>query len=547
MTRISVFGDKARAGLQRGVNIIAGAVKATLGPRGMNVVYSYHYGNPITTKDGVTVARQVESKDELEQMGILMIREVAQKTADNSGDGTTTASVLAQSIYNEGLKYLGTGVSSVLIKRSIDKAVNEVIDFILKQNKEIIDEKEAKQIAMISSNNDSIIGDSVFYALDTVGKNGVVTLEDNPGSEEIIVELVEGMQLNEGMLSPFFMTDPERLICEYPNTDFPVEPKILLVDGDLSDIQPLKALIEDCIMAHKKPLVIIAHNISGPALQALALSKAQKGIPVLGCKAPQFGEYRENMLEDIAIFTGSVIMGGKLGIRAMDIKYDMLGSCNRIVSDRFKTTITNGFGDKEKINGRINLLTEQIQNSVSDYDKEKLQERLAKLTTGVAVIKVGGNSETEQKERKMRVEDSLLATQAAMEEGIVPGGGIIYLRASNYLKEPEGTTEERIGYSIIKRALRSPILQIASNSGIVGEEVIANILISDNYNYGYDFLNNKYGNMFEMGIVDPTKVVKNALINAASVAGTMLTTEVCVYQDLGDIEPSMTPRPKGEG
>src|SRR3990167_3831245 len=539
MSRICVMGDKARLGLQRGINVIANAVKATLGPRCMNVIYSYHYGSPISTKDGVTVARQIEAKDELEQMGILMVREVAQKTADNSGDGTTTATVLAQAIYNEGLKALHTGISSVLVKRAIDKAVLDVIDFIDTQTRKVITEKEAKQIAMISANNDELIGNAVFDAINKVGPDGVVTLEDNTVSNDIEIVAVEGMQLNEGMLSPFFMTDPERMVAEYDN------PKILLVDGDLNDIMPIKALIEECISTQRKPLVIIAHNISGPALQAMALSKAQKGVPILGCKAPQFGEYRENILEDIAILTKSIITGGKLGIRAMDIKYDMLGSCDRIVSDRFKTTITGGHGDKEKLAGRISLLTEQISNSISDYDTQKLQERLAKLTTGVAVIKVGGNSETEQKERKMRVEDSLLATKAAMEDGIVAGGGCVYIRAAKFLQDAhnrieiglESTNEDRIGYDIVCRALRAPGAAIAHNAGMSGEEVMANILLSDNLGYGYDFLSNKYGDMFEMGVIDPAKVVKNALINASSVAGQMLTTECCVYEELGDVEP----------
>lgn len=537
MTRIVKFKDEARLGIKAGVDLIADAVKATLGPRGKNVIYSYHYGNPISTKDGVTVARQVESKDELQQLGVLMVREVAQKTADDSGDGTTTASLLAQAIYSEGLRCLNTGVNSVLIKKGIDKAVDEVVQYIDTIAKPINSDDEARQIAMISANNDTTIGDSIAYAISIVGKNGVITLEDNHTGSGIEVVVEEGMQLSEGMLSPFFMTDPEKLIAEYVN------PKILIVDGELADIMPIKGLIEECIATHKQPLVIMAHNITGVALQAMAMSKAQKGVPILGCKLPQFGEYRENLLEDLSILTKSAIMGGKFGVRAIDLKYEMLGSCDKVTSDRFKTTFIGGHGDKDKIQGRINLLEQHISKSISDYDKEKLQERLAKLTSGVAVVRVGGRTEVEQKEKKMRVEDSLLATQAAMEEGIVPGGGTVLLRCSKELTVPQyATEEEKVGYNIIKKALREPILQIASNSGISGEEIIANVLLDKSHTYGYDFLGNRYGDMYEMGVIDPAKVVKNSLRNAASVAGTLLTTEVAIYEELGDVDPAMTPK-----
>jgi chaperonin GroEL len=536
------FYENARAGLLKGVNLIANAVKVTLGPRGRNALYGFHYGFPIATKDGVTVARQVEASNQLEQLGVLLVREAAQKTADDSGDGTTTASVLSQAIFAEGLKSLSAGANPILIKRGIDKAVAEVIEYIQSHSKQITTDEEQLKVATLSANNDANVGKLIQEAFSVVGTNGVVTLEDSQ-TEESTVMAIEGMQLNEGFLSPFFMTNAEKMFAEHNN------PKILLVDGDVSDVIPLKAIIEETIAVQKRPLVIIAHSITGTALQTMSMSVAKQGIPLLGCKAPQFGEHRENIIGDIAVLTGAPIVGGLTGIRTEDLTFDMLGESDRVWADRFSTVIVGGHGEKDKLKGRVNLLEEQIKKSQSDYDTEKLQERLAKLTTGVAVVQVGGRTEVEQKEAKARVEDALHATKAAIDEGVVPGGGTMYLRASLTLKTPsESTEEEKIGYDIVKRALKAPIKQIATNSGISGDEVIAFMVSADRHEaegFGYNFLTNKYVDLIEDGVIDPTKVVKNALLNAAGVASTLLTTEVAIYETIED-EVSRTPRPKSE-
>lgn len=538
------FKEKARQGLKRGVDLIADAVKATLGPRGRNVIYGFHYGFPKATKDGVTVARQVESSDQLEQLGVLLVREVAQKTADDSGDGTTTASVLAQAIFTEGLKSLNTGANPILIKRGIDKATEEVIQFIEEHSQSIEGDEAILNVSTLSANNDSAIGELVASAISQVGDNGVVTIEDNYGSSQSEIQKVEGMQLNEGMIHPFFVTDPDRLIAEYNN------PKILLIDGTLENIMPYAKVIEQVLAGeNKSPLLIIAHSVTGVALQTLTGSKIQKGLELLACKAPQFGDYRRDMLSDIAVATGATIVGGEVGIRAVDLNYSQLGTCSHVRADRFTTTLIGGGGDVAEISSRIKLLEGQIEESKSDYDKEKLQERLAKLTTGVAVVRVGAHSEVEQQEIKMRVEDSLHATRAAIEEGVVPGGGAVYLKASEALEVPsESLEEERIGYGIIKKSLRTPLLQIAENSGVSGEQIIAKILSNGkDIANGYNFLTNNYVNLIDDGIIDPTKVVKNALKNAASVAGTLLTTEVAIYEREEDVvPPTRTPKPRSE-
>jgi chaperonin GroEL len=555
--RNTVFQDKARQGLKGGVDLIADAVKATLGPRGRNVIYGFPYSYPKATKDGVTVARQVETSDQLKQLGVLLIREVAQKTADDSGDGTTTASVLAQAIVTEGLKSLNTGANPILIKRGIDKAVDEIVAFIEQNSQQIEGEEAILNVATVSANNDRAIGELITEAISRVGPDGVVTIEDNYGGATSEVLTIEGMQLNEGMLSPLFMTDLERQVAEYSR------PRILIIDSEVYDVAPITPIIEETISNHKCPLIIMAHNITGPALHAIAMGKAKQGAPLLAVKAPQFGTYREDMIGDIATLTGATIVGGNLGIKARDITYEQLGECERLVADRYSTTIVGGKGDKTKVAARIAQIDQAIEACSSDYDREKLQERLAKLTSGVAVVKVGGNSELEQQEKKMRVEDSLHATKAAIEEGIVPGGGIMYLRASqNGLKTasdaPTVNEEEKIGYSIVKKALRAPILQIARNSGIAGDEVIAQLLLywvdverrepgsGKGKHYGYNFLTNRYEDLVMTGVIDPTKVVKNALRNAASVAGTMLTTEVVIH-DEEEIEPALkTPKPRSE-
>jgi chaperonin GroEL len=540
------FNNQARNRLRAGVDLIADAVKATLGPKGRNVVYGFHYGFPVATKDGVTVARQIESADQTEQLGVLLVRQAAQKTADDAGDGTTTASLLVQAIYTEGLRCLNTGANPILIKRGIDKAVTKVLEFIDNNSINIKEESDIFNVATVSANNDEQIGNLIAEAIKKVGENGVVTLEDNYSGADSTVNVVEGMQTNEGMLSPFFMTDTQRLIAEYHN------PKILLIDHELSDIMSIAALIEYVIKDKKEPMVIIAHNVIGLALQTLAMSKAQKGIPILACKAAQFGDFRSDLLVDIAALTGATVMGGKHGFLARhftereDRGYALLGSCEKITADRFSTTIIGGGGSQEEIDKRIADIDERMKGALSDYDKEKYQERLAKLTSGVAVISVGANSEVEQKEKKMRVEDSLCATKAAIDEGIVAGGGIMYLYASRKLETPSNIhQDEEIGFNIIRKALKEPLNQIARNSGISGEEVMARCS-DDNLNQcGYNFLDNKYGNLVKMGIIDPVKVVKNALQNAASVASMLLTTEVCISEVPEEAAPEPARTPKG--
>jgi chaperonin GroEL len=538
MSKETVFKEEARDGLKRGVDLIADAVKSTLGPRGRNVVYGFPYGSPIATKDGVTVARQIEATNQLEQLGVLLVRDVAQKTADDCGDGTTTASVLAQSIFTEGIKSLNTGSNPILIKKGIDKAVDEIVAFIEKNSKPISGEDATLDVATLSANNDRDIGKLIADAISHVGDKGVVTIEDNMANNVSEVVTIEGMQLSEGMISPFFMTDTDKMTAQYTN------PKILLVDGAIDDIVPFVPVIEDCIKNHKRPLVIIAHDVIGTALQSVVASKAQQGIPLLVCKASQFGDYRSDLLSDIALLIGGMVVGGKIGIMTKDLTYDMLGECESVKADRFTTTIIGGKGD---VTARVEMLDREIEAAVSDYDKEKLQERIAKLTTGVAVIKVGGQSDVEQKEKKARVEDSLFATKAAIDSGIVSGGGTMYLKGSRELSEGSNLyEEEKIGYSIIRKALRAPICQIASNSGISGEEVIAKICSNGNsLSYGYDFLNNKYGDLYEFGVIDPAKVVINALRNASSIAGTMLTTEVAIYET-EDETYTRTPRGRSE-
>lgn len=429
------FGSESRDRLLKGINLIADSVKTTLGPKGRNVIYGSPYGSPIATKDGVTVCRQIESGDQMEQLGVLLIRQVAQKTADDSGDGTTTASVLAQAIFTEGLKSLNTGANPILIKRGIDKAVEDVVALIEANKKKVEGKGAIIDIATLSANNDKDIGALIADAIERVGDNGVVTLEDNESGSESTVSVVEGMQLNEGMMHPFFATDRDKLTAEHKN------PRILLVDTDLPDLTSIIPLIENVITVKKEPIVIIAHSIVGAALQTLAMTCAQKGTPILACKAAQFGDFRSDLMSDVAELTGAQIMGGPSGFLARnfvdreDKGYGWLGTCEKIVADRFSTTIINGGGTAKQVEKRIQMIDGLLNTSISDYDKEKLQERLAKLTSGVAVVRVGANTEIEQKEKKMRVEDSLCATKAAIDDGIVCGGGLAFLNAARILEE----------------------------------------------------------------------------------------------------------------
>ena len=554
--KIVLFGNEARKKILKGVNLISDSIKVTLGPRGRNVLYGFHYGFPVLTKDGVTVSKQVECKDPTEQLGLLLIRQVAQKTADEAGDGTTTAAVLAQAIFNEGLKALATNANPILIKKGIDLAVKEALSFISKQVIKDPTEDDILRVATVSANNDSAIAEIVCQAIKKAGKNGVITIEDNYRDSSTYIETVEGMQLNEGWISPYFATEPVKMEAVYKN------PYILIADYEIGHIQPLMKAVELAIGQEKRPLVIIANNVTGQALQTLVVNKMKQGVPILACKAPYFGDNRTEQLTDLAILTGGRVVGNASGLKFEDIELSDFGQAESIVATKHYTTITGGKGDNVNTEARIKLLQSQIDKSESDYEKEKLQERLAKLTSGVAVIKVGASTEVECKEKKFRIEDALCASRSALEEGIIAGGGIALLRASKYLDSlPNLLEEEGIGRKIVIKALQEPIKCIASNAGLDGSEVIAKILMQpeptvtsssnvewsniSSFNYGYDFLNNKYGDMFEMGIIDPYKVVRLTLENAASVSGSLLTTEASISETIED-EVFKTPIPKSE-
>lgn len=541
MDKTILFGNQGREKLLRGVNLIANSIKATLGPRGRHVIYGYHYGFPIVTKDGVTVARQVEATDPIEQLGLLLVRQVAQKTADDAGDGTTTASLLAQAIFTEGLKVLGSGANPILIKRGIDQTVQQAVEYIRANTLKDPSEDYLFKIATISANNDPVLAKLICEAIKKAGKDGVITIEDNYKDMSTYIESIEGMQLNEGYLSPYFVTDPLKMEATYQN------PYILIVDYEITHIQPLMRAFELAVGQEKRPLVIIANNITGQALSTLVMNKHKGGIPILACKAPYFGDNRLDQLTDLAILTGGKVVSPTSGVDFDTIELSDLGQVDRIVATKTFTTFTGGKGAKEDVNARINLLQTLVEKTESDYDKAKLQERLAKLTSGVAVIKVGASTEVESKEKKMRVEDALLATRAALDEGIVAGGGIMLLRTAKYLESQEKKVdEEEIGRKIVIRALQEPIKQIAANSGIDGSEVIAGVHTQkDSVTYGYDFLNNRYGDMLEMGVIDPAKVVRLTLENASSVASMLLTTDV-VIAEVDKPEVARTPKPISE-
>lgn len=547
------FNEQARRKLKKGVDLIADAVKVTLGPRGKNVIYGYHYGYPVVTKDGVTVARQVESKDQTEQLGTLLVRQVAQKTADDAGDGTTTACVLAQAIYTEGLKGLGYGANPVLIKRGIDKAVEMAVAE-LERNKKEIGEDEVIDVATLSANNDKVVGEIVTEAIKKVGDDGIITIEDNYNTATTHIDMVEGMQLNEGMISPYFITDREKQECFYR------KPLILLVDAEVNMITQITKAVEIAVGQEKRPLVIIANNVTGEAITTLCLNRAKQGLPLVACKASQFGDYRSDMLDDIAVLIGGKVVGNRSGLEADQIELSDFGECETFRSTKHYTTIIGGKGEKEDVDERIKTIQFEISVAESDYEKEKLQERLAKLTSGVAVIKVGASTEVELKEKKMRFDDALHATRAAMDEGIVAGGGLALLNVSKWLKDKENTNslilteEEWIGYHIVTQALREPIQQIARNAGADGSEIIAGIdaevrSLGAEEVYGpyvgYNFLTNEYCNLIAAGVVDPLKVVRAALENAASVAGMLLTTD-CVINEEAEDEVTKTPKARSE-
>ena len=515
------FGASARERMLRGVDILADAVKVTLGPKGRNVVIEKSFGAPRTTKDGVTVAKEIELEDKFENMGAQMVREVASRTNDEAGDGTTTATVLAQAIIREGMKSVAAGMNPMDLKRGIDKAVLKVIETIKGMATPIKGSSEIAQVGTISANGESSIGDMIARAMEKVGNEGVITVEEAK-SLETELEVVEGMQFDRGYLSPYFITDAEKMRAELE------DPYILLFEKKLSSLQAMLPVLEAVVQSNR-PLLIISEDVEGEALATLVVNKLRGGLKIAAVKAPGFGDRRKAMLEDIAVLTGGQVISEDLGIKLENVTLDMLGTAKKVSITKDDTTIVDGAGEKVAIEGRVNQIRRQIEDTSSDYDKEKLQERLAKLAGGVAVIKVGGASEIEVKERKDRVDDALNATRAAVEEGIVPGGGVALLKASKVLVGMTGDNEDQNqGIQIIARALQAPIRQIAENAGVEGSIVVGKVMESKDANFGYNAQTEKYEDLVASGVIDPAKVVRTALQDAASVAALMITTEAAV-------------------
>jgi chaperonin GroEL len=515
------FGTDARAKMLRGVDILADAVKVTLGPKGRNVVIEKSYGAPRITKDGVTVAKEIELADKFENMGAQMLREVASKTADLAGDGTTTATVLAQAIVREGAKAVAAGLNPMDLRRGIDLAVEAVVADLQKRSKKVQTTQEISQVGTISANGETEIGQMVAKAMDKVGKEGVITVEEAKGLDTEL-DVVEGMQFDRGYTSPYFITNAEKMTVELEN------PYILLHEKKLSGLQPLLPVLESVVQSGR-PLLIIAEDVEGEALATLVVNKLRGGLKVAAVKAPGFGDRRKAMLEDIAVLTGGQVISEDLGIKLENVAMTMLGTAKRVTITKEDTTIVDGAGSKKDIEGRTKQIRAQIEETTSDYDKEKLQERLAKLAGGVAVIKVGGATEVEVKERKDRVDDALHATRAAVEEGIVAGGGVALLFAARALDSLKPRNDDqKVGVDIVRRALHAPVRQIAENAGQDGAVVAGKILDSKDTNFGYDAQKDDYVNMIKAGIIDPTKVVRCALQDAASVAGLLITTEAMV-------------------
>ncbi len=515
------FGQDARAQILAGVNQLANAVKVTLGPKGRNVVIEKSFGAPLITKDGVTVAKEVELDGKFENMGAQLVKEVASKTSDVAGDGTTTATVLAQAIYREGVKLVTAGHNPMEIKRGIDKAVEAAVESLKELSKPIKDHKEIAQVGTISANSDETIGNILAEAMEKVGKEGVITVEEAK-SMETSLETVEGMQFDRGYISPYFVTDAERMEAVLEDA------LILIHDKKISNMKDLLPVLEP-VAKQGRPLLIIAEDVEGEALATLVVNKLRGTLNVAAVKAPGFGDRRKAMLEDIAILTGGRVISEEVGFKLENATIDMLGRAKRIVIDKDNTTIIDGAGTEDAIQARVKQIRAQIEETSSDYDREKLQERLAKLVGGVAVVKVGAATETEMKEKKARVEDALHATRAAVEEGIVPGGGVALLRAVAALEKLEVEGEQRFGVAIVKRALEEPLRQIAANAGLEGS-IVVNQVNSESGAYGFNAASGEYGDMLKMGIIDPTKVTRSALQNAASVAGLMLTTEACIAE-----------------
>jgi chaperonin GroEL len=517
------FGASARERMLRGVDILADAVKVTLGPKGRNVVIEKSFGAPRTTKDGVTVAKEIELEDKFENMGAQMVREVASRTNDEAGDGTTTATVLAQAIIREGMKSVAAGMNPMDLKRGIDKAVLKVIETIKGMSTPIKGSSEIAQVGTISANGESSIGEMIARAMEKVGNEGVITVEEAK-SLETELEVVEGMQFDRGYLSPYFITDADKMRAELE------EPYILLFEKKLSSLQAMLPVLEAVVQSNR-PLLIISEDVEGEALATLVVNKLRGGLKIAAVKAPGFGDRRKAMLEDIAVLTGGQVISEDLGIKLENVTLDMLGTAKKVSITKDDTTIVDGAGEKSAIEGRVNQIRRQIEDTSSDYDKEKLQERLAKLAGGVAVIKVGGASEIEVKERKDRVDDALNATRAAVEEGIVPGGGVALLKASKALAGMTGDNEDQNqGIQIIVRALQAPIRQIAENAGVEGSIVVGKVMESKDANFGYNAQTEKYEDLVASGVIDPAKVVRTALQDAASVAALMITTEAAVAE-----------------
>ncbi|MBU2906856.1 MULTISPECIES: chaperonin GroEL [Arenibacter] len=527
------FDIDARDGLKRGVDALANAVKVTLGPKGRNVIISKSFGAPNITKDGVTVAKEIELADPLENMGAQMVKEVASKTNDLAGDGTTTATVLAQAIVKEGLKNVAAGANPMDLKRGIDKAVEAIVEDLAKQTKKVGDSSEKiKQVAAISSNNDETIGDLIAQAFGKVGKEGVITVEEAKGTDTY-VDVVEGMQFDRGYLSPYFVTDSEKMTADLEN------PYILLYDKKISSMKDLLPVLEP-VAQSGKPLLIIAEDVDGEALATLVVNKLRGSLKIAAVKAPGFGDRRKAMLEDIAILTGGTVIAEERGFTMENATLDMLGTCEKITIDKDNTTIVNGSGVPKTIKTRVNQIKSQIESTTSDYDKEKLQERLAKLAGGVAVLYVGAASEVEMKEKKDRVDDALHATRAAVEEGIVAGGGVALVRAKSVLaKIKTENADEETGVQIVARAIEAPLRTIVENAGGEGSVVVAKVLEGKG-DFGYDAKSEKYVEMIKAGIIDPKKVTRIALENAASVAGMILTTE-CALTDIKEDAPAGPP------
>ncbi len=531
MAKRITYSEDARQAILRGVNKLADAVKVTLGPRGRNVVIEKKFGSPTITKDGVTVAKEIELKDELENAGAQMVREVASKTSDTAGDGTTTATVLAQAIYREGIKNVTAGANPMEVKRGIEIAVKAAVDAVDKMAKPV-EGKDIAHIGSISANNDEEIGGIIAKAMDNVGKDGVITVEEARGLETVL-EVVEGMQFDRGYLSPYFVTDPERMEAVLENA------KILIYEKKISSMKDLLPLLEQ-VARQGKPLLIIAEDVEGEALATLVVNKLRGTLNVAAVKAPGFGDRRKAMLEDIAILTGGRLISEDIGVKLENVKWEDLGDAKRVTIDKDNTTLVTDTDDKarkEAIAGRVKQIRQQIEDTTSDYDREKLQERLAKLVGGVAVIKVGAATETEMKEKKARVEDAMHATKAAVEEGIVAGGGVALLRAIAAVEKVKGDEDTKVGVNVIRRALEEPFRQIVFNAGKEAS-VILNEVKQKGGNWGYDARTDKVVDMIAEGIIDPAKVTKQALLNASSIAGLMLTTEALVSEIKEEEKPA---------